>query len=187
VTGSISIVSSSFSGAVITNLTDTYTDVAAVQQIVTLTSASYSSLVTGGTTNPNTLYVVTGQTAGATVGSNTFTGTQIISGSVQGKVASVGITSLTASIDFSTGNFFTLNLAAGVATHILPTNIQPGETVTIRIIQNATPGTVTYPSSVKFPTGNAYTASTTAGAVDIITFVTLDDTTAYANSVKALV
>jgi hypothetical protein len=187
VTGSISIVSSSFSGAVITNLTDTYTDVAAVQQIVTLTSASYSSLISAGTTNPNTLYVVTGQTAGATVGSNTFVGTQIISGSVQGKVASVGITSLTASIDFSTGNFFTLNLAAGVATHILPTNIQPGETVTIRIIQNATPGTVTYPSSVKFPTGNAYTASTTAGAVDIITFVTLDDTTAYANSVKALV
>ena len=187
VTGSISIVSSSFSGAVITNLTDTYTDVSAVQQIVTLTSASYSSLVTGGTTNPNTLYVVTGQTAGATVGSNTFTGTQIMSGSVQGKVGSVSITSLTASIDFSTGNFFTLDLAATVATHILPTNIAPGETVSLRIVQNATPGTVTYPPAVKFATGNAYTASTTAGAIDIITFVTFDTSSVYANSVKALV
>jgi hypothetical protein len=187
VTGSISVVSSSFSGAVITNLTDTYTDVAAVEQIVTLTSASYASLVTGGTTNPNTLYVVTGQTAGATIGSNTFTGTQIMSGSVQGKVGSVSISSLTASIDFSTGNFFTLNLAATVETHILPTNIQPGETVSLRVVQNATPGTVTYPPTVKFASGNAYTASTTANATDIITFVTFDTSSVYANSVKALV
>jgi hypothetical protein len=231
VTGSISIVSSSFSGAVITNLTDTYTDVAAVEQVVTLTSASYASLISAGTTNPNTLYVVTGQTAGATIGSNRFVGDQTITGSlilsssavteltvignsvisgsltlsssaavelnvignsvftgsVQGAVGSVSISSLTASIDFNTGNFFTLNLAAGVATHILPTNIAPGETVSLRIIQNATPGTVTYPPAVKFATGNAYTASTTAGATDIITFVTFDNSTVYANSVKALV
>ena len=231
VTGSISVVSSSFSGAVITNLTDTYTDVAAVQQIVTLTSASYASLISAGTTNPNTLYVVTGQTAGATIGSNRFVGDQTItgslilsssaateltvvgnsvisgslilsssaavelgvignsvfSGSVQGVVGSLSITSLTASIDFSTANFFTLNLAAGVATHILPTNIAPGETVSLRIIQNATPGTVTYPPTVRFATGNAYTASTTANAQDILTFITFDTSSVYANSVKALV
>ena len=55
-----SILSSSFSGSLITNLTDVYTDVEAVQQIVTLTSASYASLVSGSLTNPNTLYIVSG-------------------------------------------------------------------------------------------------------------------------------
>jgi hypothetical protein len=97
-----SILSSSFSGSLITNLTDVYTDVAAVQQIVTLTSASYAALLSGSLTNPNTLYIVSGSTSGsggttditalnaftasqeilnttfATTGSNTFIGTQNI-------------------------------------------------------------------------------------------------------------
>jgi len=77
-----SILSQSFSGSLITNLTDTYTDVASVQQIVTLTSASYAALASGSLTNPNTLYIVSGSTSSttidtgsfATTGSNTFTG-----------------------------------------------------------------------------------------------------------------
>jgi uncharacterized coiled-coil protein SlyX len=77
-----SILSQSFSGSLITNLTDIYTDIPAVQQIVTLTSASYAALASGSLTNPNTLYIVSGSTSGttidtgsfATTGSNTFTG-----------------------------------------------------------------------------------------------------------------
>lgn len=78
------ILSSSFSGSLITNLTDIYTDVPEVKQIVTLTSASYAALVTGGTVDPNTLYVVSGSTSTnyATLGSNTFVGNQIITGSL---------------------------------------------------------------------------------------------------------
>jgi hypothetical protein len=60
-----SILSQSFSGSLITNLTDIYTDVAAVQQIVTLTSASYAALASGSLTNPNTLYIVSGSTSGS--------------------------------------------------------------------------------------------------------------------------
>ena len=82
-----SILSSSFSGSVITNLTDIYTNVPAVQQIVTLTSASYAALLSGSLVNPNTLYIVSGSGGGtietgsfATTGSNTFVGNQIISG-----------------------------------------------------------------------------------------------------------
>jgi len=56
------ILSSSFSGSLITNLTDIYTNIPPVQQIVTLTSASYAGLVSGSLTNPNTLYVVSGST-----------------------------------------------------------------------------------------------------------------------------
>ena len=86
------IVSQSFSGSLITNLTDIYTDIAPVKQIVTLTSASYAALVSGGTVDENTLYIVSGSTTGgttintgsfATTGSNTFQGTQIITGSVR--------------------------------------------------------------------------------------------------------
>jgi hypothetical protein len=100
-----SILSSSFSGSVITNLTDIYTNVPAVQQIVTLTSASYAALLSGSLVNPNTLYIVSGSISGsgggggtadltslnsftasqyvsnsffATTGSNTFTGQQSI-------------------------------------------------------------------------------------------------------------
>jgi len=72
------ILSSSFSGSIITNLTDTYTDVAAVNQIVTLTSASYAALASGSLTNPNTLYVVSGSTAVPDITSlNAFTSSQL--------------------------------------------------------------------------------------------------------------
>jgi len=53
-----SILSGSFSGSLITNLTDTYTDVAAIQQIVSLSSGSYAGLVSGSLTNSNTLYII---------------------------------------------------------------------------------------------------------------------------------
>ncbi len=59
-----SILSQSFSGSLITNLTDIYTDIPEVQQIVTLTSASYAALLSGSLTNPNTLYIVSGSTTG---------------------------------------------------------------------------------------------------------------------------
>ena len=76
-----SILSSSFSGSLITNLTDIYTDVAAVQQIVTLTSASYAALASGSLTNPNTLYIVSGSTSGSGGGTTIPAGT--VSGSAQ--------------------------------------------------------------------------------------------------------
>jgi trimeric autotransporter adhesin len=110
-----SILSQSFSGSLITNLTDVYTDVAAVQQIVTLTSASYAALASGSLTNPNTLYIVSGSTSGsggttditalnaftasqeilnttfATTGSNTFTGTNTFEQQIDIKNGSAGL------------------------------------------------------------------------------------------------
>jgi hypothetical protein len=62
-----SILSSSFSGSLITNLTDIYTDIPEVKQIVTLTSASYAALFSSSLTDPNTLYVVSGSTSVVTL------------------------------------------------------------------------------------------------------------------------
>jgi len=47
-----------FSGSVITNVGDTYTSTAEARNIVTLTSASMATLLSGSTTNANTLYFV---------------------------------------------------------------------------------------------------------------------------------
>lgn len=91
------IVSQSFSGSVITNLTDIYTNVAPVRQIVTLTSASYAALVSGGTVDENTLYIVSGSTSGGTTdltSLNAFTASQEVKdatlGNLTGSFATTG-------------------------------------------------------------------------------------------------
>jgi hypothetical protein len=48
-------------------LTDIYTDIPEVKQIVTLTSASYAALFSASLTDPNTLYVVSGSTSTVTL------------------------------------------------------------------------------------------------------------------------
>ncbi len=53
--GSMNVLSGSFSGSVVSNVTDLYTSTAAVTKIVSLTSAEYSGL---GSKDSNTLYVV---------------------------------------------------------------------------------------------------------------------------------
>ena len=113
-----SILSQSFSGSLITNLTDTYTDVAAVQQIVTLTSASYAALASGSLTNPNTLYIVSGSTSGSGGGTtdisslNAFTASQYVSNSFFATTGSNTFTGDQTLID-NAGNFFTISDASG--------------------------------------------------------------------------
>jgi hypothetical protein len=108
-----------------------------------------------------------------TTGSNTFTGKQTYSSSVVGGVITLSVASSTASMDCSLGNFFELSLNTS-SVNLNPSNIQKGQTITIKITQNATPATVTYPTSIKFPFGGGYVASPVSGAIDILTFVTYD-------------
>jgi hypothetical protein len=122
----------------------------------------------------------------ATTGSNTFIGNEIFSGSVRGVVIPLSITSQTASMDCALGNFFTLTLNAAATTRLVATNIQPGETITLKILQPATTGSLTYPSYIKFPNLLAYSASAISGATDIITFVTYDSTNLFAAATKNL-
>ena len=73
-----------YSGSVITNIYDTYTNVPAVTNIVTITSASYASLVTSALTDPNTMYVISGSNMQAgtsgTSGTSGLSGTSGVSG-----------------------------------------------------------------------------------------------------------
>jgi hypothetical protein len=112
----------------------------------------------------------------------------VFSGSVRGDVGALSISSNTASLDLSTGNFFTLTLVSGSNTYINPTNIQPGQTVNLRITQaNPGNGTVSFPSSVKQVSGSIYTPTTGSGPVDIVTFISFDASSLYLSNVKNLV
>jgi hypothetical protein len=105
ITGSApSILSSSFSGSLITNLTDIYTDVPSVQQIVTLSSASYAGLVSGSLIDPNTLYVVSGST-GVTIPAGTISSSAQITalGFVSSSITASSL--ITASVNLNTITF----------------------------------------------------------------------------------
>jgi hypothetical protein len=115
-------------------------------------------------------------------------GSQIISGSLRGDVSALSIASNTASLDCSTGNFYTLSLVSGSDTYINPSNIQPGQTINLRITQpDAGFGTVSFPSSVKQVTGSAYVPTAAAFAQDIVTFISFDSTSLYLSNIKNFV
>lgn len=145
----------------------------------------------------------------ATTGSNTFVGNQVITGSlilsssatvelevignsvftgsVRGNVIPLTISSNTASIDCSLGNFFTLGLVGGVSTHITATNIRPGETLSLRITQPTSSfGSVTYNTSLKFPGNFPYVATPSASAIDVISMISFDSSSLLANAVNTL-
>jgi hypothetical protein len=119
-------------------------------------------------------------------GSAEITGSLTVTGSVAGAVQTLSIVSSTASLDLSRGNFFELNLESGSVTHLSPTNIQPGQTINLKINQPATSGSLTYGSEFKFPGGIPYSASATGSVTDIVSLISFDSTTLYATTIKNL-
>jgi hypothetical protein len=112
----------------------------------------------------------------------------VITGSLRGNVSALSISSNTASLNMSSGNFFTLNLVNGANTHINPTNLQPGQTVNIRVNQDsAGTGTVSFPSTVDQPSGSAYTGSQISNAIDIVTMITFDSSLVFVSSVRNMI
>jgi hypothetical protein len=107
-------------------------------------------------------------------------------GRVSQTVGVLSIVSNTASLDLSTGNFFTLTLTGVSTTNINPVNITAGQTTTI-LITTAVGSAVTFPPSVKQQSGSAYTPTTTAGAKDILTLITYDTSDIYVANVKNLI
>lgn len=121
------------------------------------------------------------------VGTTILTGSIQITGSALGNVVPLTISSQTASMDLSKGNFFTLTLASGSITHLTTTNIAQGQTINLLVSQpnNAT-GSLTYNSTIKFPAGNGYIATPFSSSKDIITFITFDNSTIYGTSINNL-
>lgn len=126
----------------------------------------------------------------ATTGSNTFDGNQRIeadlsvsgsssyTGSLAGNVSLLTITSETASIDCNEGHFFTLQLVSGSDTHITATNIKPGQTITLQLTQPSVGfGDATFnDTNFNFPRFSQPTLTNSVDAIDIVTFVSFNDT-----------
>ena len=109
----------------------------------------------------------------------------IITGSTQGNVTALTISSNTASLNLNSGNFFTLQLVQGTNTFINPSNVKPGQS-SILLLSTTGSATVSFPSTVKQPSGSSYNPTTTTGT-DILTFASLDNTNLYLVNVKNLI
>jgi len=104
------------------------------------------------------------------------TGSLQYQGRTRGEVNALTITSNTASIDGSVGDYFTLTLVSGSDTHIAKTNIENGQTIILKTKQPAVGfGTTSYELGFAFSEGTRPTATPSADAEDIITIVGLDN------------
>jgi hypothetical protein len=88
----------------------------------------------------------------------------------------------TASLDFSTHNFFQIQLDDTSTTHISASNVVAGQVVNV-LLQCGTNSTASFSSNILQPSDSFYTASNVPGAFDIITFTTFDSGV-YLTSVK---
>lgn len=114
-----------------------------------------------------------------------MSGSLTVTGSVKTEVVALSVASNTASMDCTLSNSFTLDLVAGTDTYLNPTNIQPGQSLNLKITQNDTEvGTLSYGSDIKFSNTLPYTASATLEAIDIVSFASFDSTTLYASALK---
>jgi hypothetical protein len=120
-------------------------------------------------------------------GSSTFTGSIATSGSVVGNVVSMSIVSSTASMDLNSGNFFTLTLVSGSATHLAASNIKAGQTINLLVSQPTIgTGSLTFNSTFDWPSAISYSATTNTGSKDIISFISFDSSILYGTAVKNL-
>ena len=132
-------------------------------------------------------------------GSTTMTGSLILSssnaielqvignseftGSVAGNVVSASITSDTASIDFSLGNYFEITSSV-TPLHLNVTNISAGRTSTL-IISASASSSILFSPNVSQPSGSAYSGS--EGSIDILSLVAFNTSKVNLVATKALV
>jgi hypothetical protein len=173
-----------------TALTNPFT---ASQNTKNTTLASYTgsndtkwSTLQSYTSSVNTKFTTLGNLTGsfATTGSNSFTGSQRITGSIYGNIIPLTYTGQTASVDMSKGNFFTLNVSGN--TYISASNINLGQTSNLLLTQTATSGNVVFSTQFKLPGGFAFSSSLASGSQDIITFVAFTTSSLYTAYIKNL-
>ncbi len=110
-----------------------------------------------------------------------------LTGAVKNNISALAIASTTASLDCQNGDMHTLTLANGVDTHLDATNVQAGQTISLKVTNNATgAGTLSFSPDFKFAGGTAPTVTAATSAKDILTFQSYDGTTLDGTSVLNL-
>jgi hypothetical protein len=151
------------------------------------TSASYADVAGTATSATSASHALAADSAITASYVNLSSVTQDIelTGSLRGQVNALNISSLTASMDCSVGNFFTLTLVDGNDTHVVPSNILPGQTINMRVTNGVTgTGTISFANSVLQPSGSIYTATTGSDVYDIVTFISFDNANLSLSAVK---
>jgi hypothetical protein len=110
-------------------------------------------------------------------------GNSVFTGSVAGNVVSASITSNTASIDFSLGNYFEVTSSV-TPLHLDITNIGAGRTSTL-IISASASSSILFSPNVAQPSGSAYSGS--LGSIDILSLVAFNSSKINVVATKALV
>ena len=110
-----------------------------------------------------------------------------VTGSLVSQPVSQSVSSLTASLDLTSGSFFNLTLPASANTYVTASGQVPGQTVNIKVTQGATTGSLSFGAGFKQVSGSFYTGSSTANAVDIVTLISFDSTGLYVSNVNNLI
>ena len=127
----------------------------------------------------------------ATTGSNTFIGSEIITGSltITGSayfnVISTSIVSSTASFNFGEANFFTVTIPSGSNTFFNVNNVKAGQTALIEVNTLGINTTASFSTNVYQPSASFYVPSGVASS-DILTFSSFNGTKIYLASVKRM-
>ena len=103
---------------------------------------------------------------------------------VKGNVVVLTSVASATTMDCSLGNFFTLTMPSGGFTELTPTNITAGQTISVKITQNATPSSLSFAPAIVFDNASPFVVSTSAGFVDVITFISFDGTSLQATGLK---
>ena len=113
-------------------------------------------------------------------------GNSVFTGSVNGNVVSMSITSNTASMDLNLGNYFTLTLADTATTHISASNVQPGVSATL-VITTGTNSSASLAPTMLQPSGNAYSATNGSSKKDVLSIVAVASGVPFVVSTKNMI
>ena len=111
-----------------------------------------------------------------------FTGSFV--GSAQGDIINLTITSQTASLDISAGNFQILTLASGTDTYLEATNVLAGSVTNLEIVQPNPSGSLTLDPLFKFSSDAPYTASALASTSDVLSVVSFNGVNLLSTALK---
>ena len=101
-----------------------------------------------------------------------------VTGSVNGNVQAIAVSSNTASINLATGNFFTVTLANSATTFFNVTNVTPGLTTNL-VLTTGTVSSASFSSNVKQVSGNTYLPTSGSGQIDVLSLVAVDASNVY--------
>lgn len=153
----------------------------------TISGGSHNSILAGqtNTVSHNHSVVIGGQNLSSTKTDEVTVPNLTISGSAVGEVGVITPSSNTGSMDCSTGNFFTMTLGNAVDTRLEVSNVQTGQTINLKLTNNATAaGTISFGPEFEFSGGTPFVATAVTSSVDVLTFISFDGTSLQTTGVK---